>query len=492
MSVKLVAIGDSLTQGFISGSISKTKWSYPAMIARSLGIQNFKTPDFSGEGGLPFNIEALLHRLSDRYGRRISWLEAVPALLTVRSHMDRVEDYWERDDGSRKSQTGPLHHNLAVWGFQLGDSFRISDAVSQANIPPAEDQLLQQIPEAAQYRTARRTLNPSYDPHYRNLSQIGVAQHLAREHGGIENLIFWLGSNHCLGTVVRLNIKWSTEADLVQLPPERNANLWRPEHFKIILQQTLDQVETIGAENVFIANVPRVTIPPISRGVTPGAAPGQGQDKDGYFEYYTHFWIWDDDFNPERHPHLTREDIRVIDAVVDEYNRMIQEEATRRGWHVVDMCKILSQMAFRRQRGHIQYDYPPELIDALRSNPATSDRITSTGKVLFDTRYIRIDRDKATPQDRYKGGLFSLDGIHPTTIGYGLAAHEFLKVMKSVHGTSQQWQSLDWKAIVANDALAINPPENLANLQDTLGFLYSQTPLGQLVAMIAGFGEQGT
>ncbi|MGK7877493.1 MAG: hypothetical protein AB4426_30585 [Xenococcaceae cyanobacterium] len=36
MSVKLVAIGDSLTQGFQSGSISKTDLSYPAMIARCL------------------------------------------------------------------------------------------------------------------------------------------------------------------------------------------------------------------------------------------------------------------------------------------------------------------------------------------------------------------------------------------------------------------------------------------------------------------------
>ena len=38
MSIKLVAIGDSLTQGFQSGPILNTEWSYPAMIARSLGL----------------------------------------------------------------------------------------------------------------------------------------------------------------------------------------------------------------------------------------------------------------------------------------------------------------------------------------------------------------------------------------------------------------------------------------------------------------------
>ncbi|NEP19521.1 MAG: hypothetical protein F6J97_21950 [Leptolyngbya sp. SIO4C1] len=95
MSAKLVAIGDSLTEGFLSGSISKTELSYPALIAQCLGQQPFKTPDFSGEGGMPLNIEALLNRLAQRYGDRIGWLDLIPASLTVHSYMDTVEDYWE-------------------------------------------------------------------------------------------------------------------------------------------------------------------------------------------------------------------------------------------------------------------------------------------------------------------------------------------------------------------------------------------------------------
>ncbi|NEP19522.1 MAG: hypothetical protein F6J97_21955, partial [Leptolyngbya sp. SIO4C1] len=177
-------------------------------------------------------------------------------------------------------------------------------------------------------------------------------------------------------------MKWSTAADLEQLPHERQANLWRPEHFQTVLQRAMNKVAAIDAKHVFIANIPRVTIPPVSRGVTPGAAPNQAQDKDGYFEYYTHFWIWDSDFNPDRHPHLTRDEVREIDAVVDQYNQMIQTEAARRGWHVVDMCKVLSQLAFRRQQGEITYPFPPELIAALKANPATQDRVTADGRVL--------------------------------------------------------------------------------------------------------------
>lgn len=488
MVAKVVAIGDSLTQGFLSGSISKSHLSYPALIAECLGDKDFKTPNFAGAGGLPLNIEALLHRLAKRYGSRLDWLEAVPAALTVRSFMDNAEDYWERGDGSQRSSSGPLHHNLAVWGFQFGDSDTLSEAVCRSHIAPPRDQPLQQIPESSQYRTARRTLNPSFSPQYQSLTQIGVAQQIAQTEG-IDNLIYWMGGNHCLGTVARLNIKESTETELDKLAHERQANLWRPQDFKRILQRVADKIDRIGAKNVFIANVPHVTIPPISRGVTPGAAPGKGQDTNGYFEYYTHFWIWDSHFNPDRHPHLTKADIRKIDAVVDNYNQLLHNEAQKRGWHLVDIATVLDRLAFRRQQGKATYPFPPDLVAALKANPKTKDRVLADGTVLLDTRYPRIDQHKNDPRSQYKGGLFSLDGIHPSTIGYGLVAHEFLKVMQQVwsaQGESMNLKPLDWPQIVAADSLAMESPPNLANLRDTLGFLCGQTPLPQLIELIGG------
>ncbi len=68
---KLVAIGDSLTQGFQSLAIQKTNLSYPALIAECLGlpIPDFRVPDFMGKGGLPFNIEWLSRELEIKYGR---------------------------------------------------------------------------------------------------------------------------------------------------------------------------------------------------------------------------------------------------------------------------------------------------------------------------------------------------------------------------------------------------------------------------------------
>ncbi len=477
MSAKLVTIGDSLTQGFLNGSISKTHLSYPAMIAECLGDSEFKIPDFSGAGGLPLNLEALLNHLDSQYGSCLLQANLELQQLTIGHFVDTVEDYWERGPGTQPSTTGPLHRNLAVWGFQLPECDTLSDQICQQIIPPAEDHQGQQ-PEFALHRTARRTLNPSQSTAYESLTQIDIAQKIA-DAEGIDNLIFWLGSNHCLDTVVKLNVEWSTEETIHQPIHLRTANLWRPEHFKQALHRVASKVSAIGANNVFVSNVPHITIPPVSRGVTPGAAPGTGQDADGYFEYYTHFWIWDEEFDPAKHPHLTRSQVKEIDAVVDEYNQIIQNEAAIWGWHLVDTANVLDRLAFRRQQGKPRYSFPPELVVALRDNPKTQNRVLSDGTVLLDTRYLRMEPEAKTPDNLYKGGLFGLDGLHPTTLGYGLIAHEFLQVMQKVgceQGNNPVMKPLDWEKIIAHDSLLTNPPASLTELRKILAVLFSQPP----------------
>jgi len=486
MPAKLVAIGDSLSQGFTSGSISKTEFSYPAMIARCLGAKSFRHPDFSGEGGLPINLENVLRLLVQRYGPKVNWTDVIPAALSVRSLVDRVEDYWERGPGSGPSLTGPLHHNLAVFSFLLDDCDTLTEGLCRRYLPEPQDTFLGQIPEFPMYRAARRTLNPSFDSQYKDLSQIEAAQAIAQQEQGIENLIVWLGGNNCLGTVTSLDIKWSEKEDLdpARLAQKRNAkeqtpNLWRPEHFQIVFERIAPKLDAIGANNIFIATVPHVTIPPICRGVTPGATVSQAVSEDGYYEYYTQFWVWDDEFSkaPDQYSFLTRDEARTIDATINAYNSLIKAEANKRGWHVVDMCQVLDQLAFRRQEGQVRYQFPAELVQAIQANPQTKDRVTPKGELLLDTRFIHLDPDASNPSKRYEGGIFGLDGFHPTVIGYGLVAHEFLKVM----GQKVTAQPLDWKAIVAADTLLTNPPLNLANLQSTLGFLYHRTPLRQLL-----------
>jgi hypothetical protein len=487
MPAKLVAIGDSLTQGFTSGSICRTEISYPAMIAQCLGDANFRSADFTGEGGFPLNIEKVLRLLVDRYGSKVSWHEVIPAALSVRSLLDRVEDYWERGEGNKPSATGSLHHNLAVFSFQLGDCDTLTEAICRRAIPEPTDNALKQIPEFPMYRAARRTLNPSFDSQLENLSQIAAAKAIAQTEGGIENLIFWLGANNCLGTVTELKIRWSTEDDINKLAHERTCNLWRPEHFQKLLNRIAPQIDAIDATNVFIATVPHVTIPPVSRGVTPGKTGLDAVDQNGYYEFYTRFWVWDDEFSkaPHKYPYLVSEEARKIDSVIDSYNQSIRSAAKQYGWHVVDICEKLDQLAFRRQGGQIQFPFAQGFINALQANPNTQRRVSASGQPLVDTRFLGLFPNETDLLKKFRGGLIGLDGFHPTPICYGLIAHEFLQIMQRV-GVAINQPPNWWDDIITADTLLTDLPPNLAHLNDTLGFLYHRTPLVKLIKTFGG------
>jgi len=61
---RLVAIGDSVLQGFQSGAVFHTDVSVPAIVAYELGwLRRFRYPRYAGPGGLPLNIELLLRDL---------------------------------------------------------------------------------------------------------------------------------------------------------------------------------------------------------------------------------------------------------------------------------------------------------------------------------------------------------------------------------------------------------------------------------------------
>jgi hypothetical protein len=78
---------------------------------------------------------------------------------------------------------------------------------------------------------------------------------------------------------------------------------------------------------------------------------------------------------------------------------------------------------------------------------------------MVNTKYYH-----ASPQGRLEqGGVFSLDGVHPTAIGHGLIAHEFLKVMNTVgvktasSGETVTPGMLNWPGIFQSDSLYSQP-----------------------------------
>jgi hypothetical protein len=455
---RLVTIGDSLTQGFMSGAIHRPDIAFPSMVARALGVaDSFVTPDFHGAGGLPVNLERVLRTLSDRFGSRINPFELPFAARMAQELLEETEDYWERGRGSMSIPGAALPHNLAIWGYELGDASSITPRLCDGLVASATDSLLPSVPEHAMYRTARRVLNCAGLADAMDLTQIGAARRLASL-GGIENLFVFLGANNCLGTVASLSIHRSEEADLTRLRPRRGANLYRPEHFAKLFERFATDVQSVGAERIFIATIPQVTIPPVSRGV-----PADSRDANGYYDFYTRPWIWDDSFDAGKHPCLTRRDAREIDDTISVYNETIRKIAELRGWIVVDTAALLASFAFRRAGGNPNGVFPEGLRAALLKRRETAHLVNGQ-QIQLDTRFVSSDRGRLA-----KGGLFSLDGIHPTTIGYALIADLLLREMAAV-GVAVD-RGLDWDAIVAADALVNKPPALLESLRDALGLL---------------------
>lgn len=437
---RLVAIGDSITQGFQSLAITHTELSYPAMIARcmGLGIDEFRAPNFHGAGGLPCSIEWLARRLEDRHGADINAFEWIGALHTIPSLLDEVEDYWERGRG-RQPHAAIDYHNLAVWGFEVADAYAIDSSLCLQWIGQSKDDLVS-LPSEPRLRTAYRVLNPSQNPALNGDTQLSIAERIKQRDGGIRHLIVALGANNCLGTVVDLRIDETGAA-----PPGPNSEhtLWTPSAFEAEYSELLQRVSQIGADHTYVATVPHVTIPPITRGVM--ADRGRLPVDRKYFDYYTRFFIQDKAFNPQRDPHLTGAEAKYIDDTIDQYNATIRRLAGQHGFQVVDLCGLLDSLAVRRNHGVVRYPLPPAFSD-------------------LSIRLFEIH-----PSGRLRsGGLTSLDGVHPTACGYALVAQHFIHEMRR---NDPDILDVDFDAVRASDPLVTKPPRTLDDVFAALGTL---------------------
>ncbi|WP_030266178.1 hypothetical protein [Streptomyces violens] len=472
---RLVAIGDSLTQGFQSGSVFHTDLSFPAIIAHEMGWSaSFRYPSYNGHGGLPLNIELLLRDLEARYGREVDWWEMAPALFRARGFMDRVEDYWERGPGTAVPRTRAVNHNLGAFGWDLRDALEKSADVCRARISKPKDDLVYQVVQDAGERAALRVL-PTEPPEAGALSQLGAAKALGEETGdtdgmdpehGIETLIVFLGSNNALQAVTDLRVVWSEEG-YDDLGRKGAFTVWRPEHFAAELREVVREVREIKARHVIWCTVPHVTVAPLARGVGGKTEPGSA-----YFPYYTRPWISDRAFDPRNDPHITGDQARAVDHAIDQYNDAITAEVrqareTGRDWYLLDTAGLLDRLAARRYLDDPlarpdwwqPYPLPPEL-QALNPPP--------------NTHFLASDGERRTD-----GGLFSLDGVHPTTVAYGIVAQETINVMRRAgveflhpDGTTPRADPVlvDFDRLIRRDTLINRPPENLTPTLKVIGW----------------------
>ena len=461
---KLVVIGDSLAQGFQNGGIYRTDINFPSFIHRCFKPKtSFDQPRFTAQAGIPLNLEVLLRGLADDFGPTLEWDEYAAAASHTVTTLKRIKKYWEGGIKDLSIKRDTPFHNLASWGFSINDAWMVNEKNSREFIEQHKDKysIFGLLPEHAKFTTARMVLNPSLNPAYELRSQLDNVQVL-QDDGGIENLIVCLGHNNALGAVLNLRLTWSEDEDLDSFIAFRKHSIYRPEHFEREYRSLAERVAKIGAERVFVPTIPYPTIPPILRGVNSEFS----SDHLGYFDYYTQFWIWDEDFDPIKHPHLTKDEAIQIDFAVDEYNSIIRTIAREYGFHVVPMAKNVAGMARRRLGGELTRSYPNNFVAALKRNPNTSHLVDENNEAMLTTDFIRLDKESGKV---YKGGIFSLDGVHPTTIGYGLMANVYRTVMLKA---GVKFQSpMDWDYIIEQDSLVTYPPTLLKELKMVLRFL---------------------
>lgn len=474
--MKLFTIGDSISQGFMSLAAARTELSYSSLIAKTLGLRpevDYPIPVWH-KGGLPLNIEKLLRKLERRYGGDIRGpIEWPLALLTIEDMLDDVEDHYERGSGNiAMPQAGATESfpNVSVRGFTVGDAWMVTPdwCVDQVLSDRDIDDNALGLPNKSFARTAHAVLNPSRAKVHGDKSQLAWLKHHA-EGEGVENVALWLGSNNALGTVLDLRIKSTAQAPVppLQLTVEDrdDFNLWTPEHFeaeyKVLLDKVLDALKRNKAANwqAFVGTVPAVSIAPLAKGVGSwegrkdpfGVLPGKTAQ---YAEMYTYV-LFDEGFARRTGRRLTRDEVYAIDETIAAYNVSIRKlvKAANKALggtrlHIVDINDALLRAAFKRNGGKPTYPFPAPLVHG--------------GAPLVNTVYYHVDRKGK----RLNGGLFSLDGVHPSAIGHGLLALEFLKVMQAAGVPGANPANLDWTAIMASDTLFSHPIRLMPELYD--------------------------
>ena len=489
--MQLFTIGDSISQGFMSLAAARTDLSYSTLIAEAMGWASPTGPTAAYNyplwelGGHPLNLEMLFRALSGVVNDEFNLLNLVEdakAYRIINKTLDTLEAYYERGHGAlnqpytdAEGHMPSYFHNVAIRGYNVSDAYQLTAGMARAyvrgNVAKAGANYMEG-PSESFFRTAARVLNPNPgNAQFEHFTSLDWLKHHV-QNGGVENVVIWLGANNALATVVNLHLH-QTSGKRPLLPWNRSQaphptytadyladqkqgyTLWHANDFAREYAYLLDCVDEILVDSphtrVFIGNVPLVTIPPITRGMgrefilNPSTnSPGQHGVADverRYFEYYTYFPFDNEVENGKTKglPQLRLSEILFIENATRNYNTTIATETGTRNaalgharYHVTDICTVFEQMAFRRNLGVPSYDFP-EYIRNRYPMP--------------DTRFYERSHTAGS-----KGGLFSLDGVHPTAIGQGLIAHEFMKTMAAARPQTP-FPALDWEKIYAKDTL---------------------------------------
>lgn len=390
---RYVAIGNSLTAGYQSSALfqSAQEYSYPNLIAKQVGLTSFAQPLISDPG----------------IGGQIKIVSLDPF----------VTKYEPIQGGVPLNLSYPApYNNLGIPGIVIADVMNSTTSASSYSKSPFIDVILRG--KGTQYAQVK-ALNPTF-------------------------ITLWIGNNDVLG--------FASSGGAKPTAPTPSGT------FAALYSQLADSLATIGAK-VVVANIPSVTAIPFFTTVGPGLAQKLTALQIPGFYYQRHgeysgsagapsqltnysllitlvgqtyladlgkpsgkFWKQNNiDITPlilggildttkafgldPKNPipdALVLDDGEINTAAqsVSDFNATISSIASAKGWGLVNINSIFN---------------------TIRTNDASVG--TDFGGISFKTTFVT-------------GGLFSLDGVHPTSQGQAILANEFLKVINSKFGAN--------------------------------------------------------
>ena len=400
---KYVAIGNSLTAGYQSGSLVEDhqKYSFPNLIAKQLGITDFQQPTVAYPG-IPnlMTLESVTGTLGTAPGT------GVPTNLALARPYD----------------------NLGIPGIVLADvDSALSTALSYSK-SPAIDLVLRGLGKQLQQALS---LNPKF-------------------------MTLWIGNNDALGFASSGGTR-----------PSEPTN---PFIFDLLYRQLAQKIADSGAW-VVVANIPGVTFAPYFTTVGPRVAAGVAGAKAlnpaimGLY-YQKHGEIIPNpatgftNFDEAVPPLITLVGGKYAGLLGQPTGKWYRDVAAGLGIPVSAYLATLPGIDTTQAFGfHPQNPWPDaltldadELATVNAAIAAYNNTIASValqhGFGLFDanTFLAEIAENGFDPGsgldmvtvDYISGGLISLDGVHPTNLGYAIIANKFIEAANNKFGTNIQ------------------------------------------------------
>ena len=315
---QLVTVGDSLTHGMSSGAVFHTDLSWPALVARSLGV-DLAVPTYGGPlDGLPLNIEKLLRDLQGRFGNRLNLLEMAPA--AARAPQPRRRQRGLLGTGRRQP---PATHRSALRERRHLRVGRARCPVLDHGAGSGQDRQPPAARRPARGQAATTTTTSPPRPSWpRSVPRPPRSTRPPPTVTTAASARWWWcwarttpSDRSC-----SKNVAWSGTG---------NSRAWtaraRTPSGTRCISRPSTPISSAGCCRSRRAACcwPPCRTSPSRRsltGSTPTSPGKKWREGSRYFPYYTDPWIAEKDFRPDKHRHITHQQARAIDSAIDQYN----------------------------------------------------------------------------------------------------------------------------------------------------------------------------